>query len=142
MEGSEANAGRRPANGLGLYRVGFSVAALYDITLGFVFFFFYGPIFRALKVTPPGHPSYAHLTAAFVFVQGVGYLFVARDPQRNLDLVRLGALYKLVYCAVAAYYLFTGRLLSNVFGWFAVIDMGFLALFLAFLRRNRLERRA
>lgn len=140
MHESRLNNDDYPDDRLDRYRLGFWAAASYDIALGLVFFFFYRPIFRALNVTPPGHPSYAHLTAAYVFVQGVGYLFVARDPERNVDLVKLGAVYKFVYCAVAAYYALTGRLVSSVFGWFAIFDMGFLVFFLDFLRRQRVHR--
>lgn len=112
-------------------------AALYDIALGLAFFFLYGPIFALLGITLPPNTSYIHITAAFVFVQGLGYAFVARDIARNHDLVRLGAIYKAVYVAVAVYETVIGQLVSAVFLWFAVFDLAFLILFIDFLRRAR-----
>jgi len=123
------------AGSLGSFRRVFLVAAVYDLVLGGVFFLFYDPIFEALDVPPPEHASYAHLTAAFVFVQGGAYLLVARNPIRNIDLVKVGVLYKTAYAALAIYYFARGDLLDNSFAWFALFDLVFIALFVAFLRR-------
>lgn len=114
----------------------FVAAAAYDVVLGIAFFFLYGPIFAALAVPLPPNTSYIHITAAFVFVQGVGYWFVARDLARNHDLVRLGVIYKGTYVTVALYELALGQLISGVFLWFAVLDLAFLVLFVDFLRRR------
>jgi hypothetical protein len=114
----------------------FVVAAVYDIVLGIAFFFLYGPIFAVLAIPLPPNTSYIHITAAFVFVQGVGYGLVARDLARNHDLVRLGVIYKGIYVAVALYELALGQLISDVFLWFAVFDFMFLVLFVDFLRRR------
>lgn len=127
-----------PSTGVGSlnwFRRGFVVAAAYDLILGAVFFLFYDPIFDALDVKPPEHLSYVHLTAAFVFVQGAGYAFVARNPVRNVDMVKVGVLYKAVYSALAIYYLATGDLIDNLFAWFAAFDIAFIVLFVVFLRR-------
>jgi hypothetical protein len=117
------------------FRRVFLVAAVYDLVLGGVFFLFYDPIFEALDVQPPEHASYAHLSAAFVFVQGAAYLLVARNPMRNIDLVKVGVLYKTVYSGLAIYYFARGDLLDNSFAWFAAFDIVFIVLFVAFLRR-------
>lgn len=114
----------------------FIVAAAYDVVLGVAFFFLYGPIFTALNIPLPPNTSYIHITAAFVFVQGVGYWLVAQDPARNHDLVRLGVIYKGIYIAVALYELALGQLISDVFLWFAAFDLLFLVLFIDFLRRR------
>jgi hypothetical protein len=114
----------------------FIVAAAYDVLLGIGFFFLYGPIFAALAVPVPVNTSYIHISAAFVFVQGVGYWLVARNPDRNHDLVRLGVIYKGIYVAVALYELALGQLISDVFLWFAAFDLLFLVLFVDFLRRR------
>lgn len=114
----------------------FVVAAAYDVVLGVAFFFLYGPIFTTLNIPLPPNTSYIHITAAFVFVQGVGYWLVARDPARNHDLVRLGVIYKGIYIAVALYELALGQLISDVFLWFAAFDLLFLVLFVDFLRRR------
>lgn len=120
-----------------LFRLGFIVAALYDCILGLVFFFLHGPIFEVLEIVPPDNLSYIHLTAAYVFVQGVGYWFVAFNMTRNVDLVKLGIVYKVIYIGIAIYYVAAGDLLSAVFAWFAVCDVAFLLLFGAFLFKAR-----
>ena len=115
----------------------FLLAAAYDLVLGVAFFFFYRPIFDALGVAPPENRSYVHLTAAFVAVQGLGYAFVWRNPQRNVDLVKVGVVYKAAYIGTALVYLLNGELLHNIFAWFAVFDVAFLVGFLRFLATTR-----
>jgi hypothetical protein len=119
------------------FRAVFLVAALYDGALGALFFLFHPAIYGALGIPSPGNASYIHLTAGFVFVQGVGYWFVWRDMLRNVDIVKMGVVYKALYVAVAGYYLAVGDLPGAVFAWFAVADLVFLALFIAFLRLVR-----
>jgi len=116
------------------YRKVFLVGAAYDMILGAVFFLAWRPIFEALGVQSPGHTSYLHITTAYIFVQGLGYWYVSRNIIRNLDLVRLGIVYKAIYIGLAAYYLVIGQLLHAVFAWFAVFDLVFLLLFVACLR--------
>ena len=119
--------------GVGFWRGFFLVAALYDLILGAVFFFFYGPIFSILGIPLPPNTSYIHLTAGYVFVQGLGYWLVFRDLLGNLGIVKVGIVYKAIYTAVAVYYLATGALPDAVFAWFAVFDLAFLSLFVRFL---------
>lgn len=116
------------------WRTFFLIAALYDIILGIVFFFAYGPLFEMLGIAVPNNTSYIHLTAGFVFVQGVGYWLVYRDPAANLGIVRLGIVYKAVFAGLAFYYLAIGQLLHPVFLVFAVADLAFLVGFWLFLR--------
>ena len=91
------------------YRTGFLLAAVWDLILGFVFFVFLRPMFGMLGVAFPENPSYAHLSAAFVFVQGLLYYFVSRNLQRNIDIVRVGIFYKIAYIGVALYYWAIGQ---------------------------------
>jgi hypothetical protein len=118
---------------LSFFKTFFLVAALYDVVLGAVFFFFYGPIFDLLNVVAPNNTSYLHLSAGFVFVQGIGYWFVYRNMLRNVDLVKLGVIYKGIYSLVAVYYLAIGELPDAIFAWFAVFDVLFLLGFVRFL---------
>ena len=115
------------------FRWFFLVAALYDLSLGAVFFFLYGPIFDFLDIALPDNTSYLHLTAAFVFVQGAGYWLVYRNMLGNVDIVKLGILYKGVYTAVAVYYLVIGQLPDAIFAWFALFDVVFLVGFVFFV---------
>jgi hypothetical protein len=118
------------------WRTFFGVAALYDIVLGIGFFFLFGPIFSALGIALPNNTSYIHLTAAFVFVQGVGYWFVYQDPAANLGIVKLGIVYKAVFAGLGVYYWAIGQLLHPIFLVFAVADALFLVGFWLFLRRS------
>jgi hypothetical protein len=58
---------------------------------------------------------------------------VYRDPPRNVDIVKVGIVYKIIYVGLAAYYLAIGQLLSSVFAWLAVADLIFLVLFVRFV---------
>ncbi len=116
------------------YRWVFLVAAAYNIGLGVAFTFLYKPILDVLDLAEPYNASYITLAAVLIAVQGLAYLFVWRNLAGNIDLIRVGILYKAGYSAVAIYYLAIGDLLHWVFFLFAVIDIGFLLLFVGALR--------
>lgn len=116
------------------WRTFFLAAALYDIVLGVAFFLLYGPLFSALGIELPNNTSYIHLTAAFVFVQGLGYWFVYQEPASNRGIVKLGIVYKAVFAGLGFYYLAIGQLLHPVFLVFAIADLAFLVGFWLFLR--------
>ena len=112
------------------YRILYWVAAIYDLTLVIVFLFFYRPVFEWLGIedTLPEHISFLSLIAAFLFVIGIAYVFIARgDLVRNRDLVAVGALYKLAYFLVALWYLIGGTYPHIVF--FVVFGLADLAFF-------------
>jgi hypothetical protein len=111
----------------------FLVAAAYDGVLGAGFFLFYQPLFHALSIALPNNTSYIHITAAYVFVQGLSYWFVYRNPAANVDIVKVGIVYKLIYCGLALYYLAVGQLLGSIFAWFGVADFIFLVFFVRFV---------
>ncbi len=115
------------------FKIFFLVAALYDLILGAVFFILYGPVYDFLDIALPNNTSYIHLMAGFVFVQGIGYWFVYRNMLRNIDLVKVGVIYKAVYSLVALYYLSIGQLPDAIFAWFALFDVLFLVWFVRFL---------
>ena len=118
------------------WRTFFLVAALYDIVLGVAFFFLFAPLFAALGIPLPNNTSYIHLTAGFVFVQGLGYWLVYQDAPANLGIVKLGIVYKAIFAGLGFFYLAIGQLLHPVFLLFAVADLVFLVGFVAFLRRT------
>jgi hypothetical protein len=113
------------------YRTLYWVAAAYDIALGVAFLFFYHQIARALdfEAELPEYGGYAALIAAFVFVIGVGYVFVARgDLVRNIDLIAVGTIYKLAYTLVAVYFFARDDYPHAIFVGFGVADFIFLVL--------------
>lgn len=118
------------------WRTFFLVAALYDIVLGIGFFFLFDPLFAMLGIALPNNTSYIHLTAGFVFVQGLGYWLVYTDAPANLGIVKLGIVYKAIFAGLGFYYLAIGQLLHPAFLVFAVADLFFLAGFVLFLRRT------
>lgn len=119
------------------WRTFFYVAALYDLVLGAAFFVAYGPIWELLGLELPNNISYIHLTAAFVFVQGLGYWIVARDPKGNRGIVLMGIAYKFAFAALAFYYLAIGELLHPTFLAFGILDVLFLVGFWWFLSQAR-----
>jgi hypothetical protein len=83
------------------YRRMFVVAALYDAMLGVLFFAMHAPIYEFFAIPVPENVTYLRMISAFVFVQGVGYWYVSRAMLRNVDLVKLGAIYKALYILVS-----------------------------------------
>ncbi|UCF71185.1 MAG: hypothetical protein JSW49_02595 [candidate division WOR-3 bacterium] len=89
------------------YKILFLIAAIYDISLGIIFTFFYRMAFEIIGIAHklPPHGAYLSLIGIFLFVIGVAYYLLYRgNLERNRDLVTIGTLYKLAYCSVAVYY--------------------------------------
>jgi len=110
----------------------FLIASIYDFILGFLFFFFYGVIFNYFNIPIPDYPMYLQMAAAFVIAMGVGYYFIYRNMYRNIDLVKLGIVYKIVYSGLTSYF-YLINLAHVVFFYFAAIDFIFLVMFVWFL---------
>ena len=111
----------------------FYVAALYDFLLGLVFLFAYVPVYERFGVTLPNHPGYIQFGAAVIAIFGIGFWLVARAPERNRDIIKLGVLLKLAYSGVVLGYWFRGQIPAM---WvpFAWADLAFFFAFLAALR--------
>ncbi len=116
------------------WRTFFLVAALYDLLLGAVFLVIGERILTSVGMVLPPHIAYIQLAAVFIFVQGLGYWLVFRDPFANLGIVRIGVAYKAAYSGLALYYLVSGQLPSVFFIPWAVTDLLFLIGFVLFLR--------
>jgi len=121
------------------WRTFFIVAAVYDLVLGAAFFLFYGPIWELLELELPNNTAYIHLTAAFVFVQGVGYWIVARNPMANRGIVQMGLAYKFAFAALSFFFLSIGELLLVSFLVFGILVALFLIGFWWFLSQAREE---
>jgi hypothetical protein len=111
----------------------FVVAAVYDLVLGLTYLLAYKPIFGRFGVGLPNHPGYVQLNAIFVAIFGVGFWFVARAPERNRDIIKLGVLLKLGYGGLVLSYYFMGDMPAMWVPW-AVVDLLFMVTFLAALR--------
>ena len=118
----------------------FLVAAIYDFILGLIFFLFYKQAYSMAGITLPTYPMYLQMSADFVIAMGIGSWFVYRNMYRNIDLVKLGVIYKAIYAGLTGYFFF--RNLSNItFFYFAIVDVVFLALFIWFLVYARIDKR-
>jgi hypothetical protein len=109
------------------------VAGIYDFVLGLVYLLAYQPIYEHLGVALPNHPGYVQLNAIFVLIFGLGFLLVARAPERNRDIIKLGVLLKLSYSGLVLTYYFMGNMPWMWVPW-AIIDLLFMLSFLAALR--------
>jgi hypothetical protein len=120
---------------LGPYRPALAIAAAYDIILGLAFILQHKRILKLLSIEAPKNSSYIHLSAVFVLVQGISYVFAYLRPGGNEDLLKVGMIYKLAYAVVSFYYFAINQLLHWAFLLFGIIDLGFLAMFAGMLRR-------
>jgi hypothetical protein len=111
----------------------FVVAALYEIILGVVYFLGYETLYRRAGVALPNHPGYVQLNALFVIVMGAGFWFIARAPERNRDLIKVGVLFKAAYAGIIFYYLYRGNMPTMWLPW-AISDTVFMLAFLVALR--------
>ena len=118
----------------------FLAAAVYDLILGVVFFIFYKPVYAFFNIALPDYPMYLQMAAAFVIAMGVGYYFIYTNLYGNIDLVKLGIVYKSAYIGITSYFYFA-NLADVAFFWFAIFDAGFLVLFVWFLVYARKDSR-
>jgi hypothetical protein len=118
------------------FKLLFLIASIYDLVLGLAFFFFYKPIFGLFNITLPVYPMYLQMASAFVIAMGVGYYFIYKNLYRNIDLVKLGIVYKIVYAGLTSYFYFAG-LANVVFLWLALCDFIFMIFFIMFLIQSK-----
>jgi hypothetical protein len=126
----------------GAWRGFFLVAALYDMALGVAFMVAGEPILEAIGMVLPPHIAFIQLAAVFVFVQGLSYLLPWRNAWANEGVVWVGVAYKAAYAGLAVWYLALGILPSVFFIPWAIVDLGFMAGFLWFLRLAARRRAA
>jgi hypothetical protein len=110
----------------------FVVAAVYDVVLGLAYLLAYQAVYGSFGVALPNHPGYVQLNALFVVIMGIGFWFVARAPERNRDLIRLGVLFKAAYAGIVFYYYFRALVPWMWMPW-AICDLLFMLAFLAAL---------
>lgn len=113
----------------------FMTSGIYDLALGLAFLFYYKPIFEYLSIAIPAFPEYLKMSAAFVAVLGIGYIFIANNIDRNRDLWKLGIFYKITYVAIVFYYYFVTETANVVFMYFGIIDILFLIPFICLYKK-------
>jgi len=107
----------------------FLIAAIYDGILGLVFMFVPGRMYDAFDVVPPNHWGYAQFPAALLVVFSLMFLAVARNPEKNRNLIPYGVLLKAAYCGVVFWHWATQGI-PAMWKPFAVSDFAFGLLFI------------
>ncbi|MEK6563996.1 MAG: hypothetical protein AABZ65_03080 [Candidatus Omnitrophota bacterium] len=107
----------------------FIISALYDFILGVIFLAGFRHVYNYFNIALPNHDGYVQFAAALVVIFGIGFWFVAHDPQRNRDIIKMGILLKLSYSGVAFYHAALGNL-PGIWLPFAWLDLIFLVLFI------------
>jgi hypothetical protein len=112
------------------------LAALYDGVLGLAFLFSAPTVFQWYAVVPPNHMGYVQFPAALLIVFAILFFNLAKDPEKNRNLIIYGALLKVSYCSIVFYY-WAATDIPNMWKPFAVFDLLFLLLFIAAYRALR-----
>ncbi len=111
----------------------FVVAGLYDLIIGLIFLVGFKQLYAYFNVALPNHDGYIHFAAAVVMVFGIGFFFVAQNPVRNRDIIKMGILLKLSYSLTVLGHNYFGYVPQVWVPW-AWIDLAFLAAFIIALR--------
>ena len=91
-------------NTLAKTRLVFRIAALYELVLGIAFLFAAKQVFSWAEIEPPNHPGYVQFPAALLIVFGIMFAAIARQPDRNRNLILYGILLKVSYCSVVLFH--------------------------------------
>ena len=77
-------------------RAMFYSAALFNLSVVFLFVFATEWTLSLMQITPaPSEPVYLHFFCVLVAIFGMGYFWIAREPDKNRPIIRLGAIGKL-----------------------------------------------
>lgn len=111
----------------------FIAAAFYDVILGVVFLVAFKQIYAYFNIALPNHDGYVQFAACLVTIFGIGFWFVAQDPERNRNIIIMGILLKLSYSGVVFFHYVVGNLppIWIPFAWFDTI---FFVLFIIALK--------
>ncbi len=106
----------------------FVVAAIYEGLLGAAFLFAGNALFQRFQVPPPNHFGYIQFPALLLIVFAIMFLSIAKNPQKNRNLIPYGIGLKASYCGVIFFHWF-GAGIPELWKPFAVCDLLFLILF-------------
>ena len=114
----------------------FLFAGIYNIGASITFIFGYKWLFPLIGMAIPSAISFMYLAFAFVFVFGLGYIIVSNDLNKSHDIVKLGALSKIL----AFFIIFHGcivKTLPPILYIAAFIDLIWGTVFIYFLKNIR-----
>ena len=106
----------------------FLISALYDILLGIIFGLFYQPVYQSFGIELPNHSGYIQLSALYLFIFGIGFYLVYKNPVQNRQIILLGILMKLAFFIVAIGHLIFDTI-PSIYIPFAILDIIFVLLF-------------
>ena len=112
-----------------LYSRIFMFAGIYNIGAAITFIFGHKWLFPLIGMVIPSSLSFMYLAFAFVFVFGLGYLIVSNDLNKGYNIVKLGALSKILAFLIIFHGCFV-NILSPVLYTAAFIDLIWAALFI------------
>jgi len=95
----------------------FLISAWYDILLGIIFGLFFKPIYQSFGVELPNHAGYIQLSALYIFVFGIGFYLIYKNPVQ-----------KLAFFVVAIGHLVLDTI-PSIYIPFAILDILFVLLF-------------
>ena len=105
------------------------VGGLYDMIVGLIFGLFFKAIYNSFGVEHPNHDGYIQIAAMYIFVFGVGYYLVYKNPLEGLGLVIIGILMKLGFVTVVfGHYIFGS--IPQMYVPFALLDVIFAVIFI------------
>ena len=110
----------------------FIVAAIFNFSVAVMLGGFQSIFLPILGMEPLDNTAFLHLFMALVFVYGLGYYWVACNPETNRDIIRMGIIGKLLVVVILLVHAFWG----NVSWGFAAVgsaDLVFAILFIRFL---------
>ena len=116
----------------------FLFAGIYNIGAAITFIFGYKWLFPLIGMAIPSSLSFMYLAFAFVFVFGLGYIIVSNDLNKSHDIVKLGALSKILAFLV----IFHGcivNVLPPILYIAAFIDLIWGAVFIYYIKNIRMS---
>ena len=114
----------------------FLFAGIYNIGASISFIFGYKWLLPLIGMAVPSALSFMYLAFAFVFVLGLGYIIVSNDLNKNHDIVKLGALSKIL----AFFVIFHGcivKILPPILYIAGLIDLIWGVVFIYYLKKTR-----
>jgi FtsH-binding integral membrane protein len=107
-------------------KVMFYSAFAFNMVMAVIFSFFVVSGFELIGVVPsiadisPQEEMFSQLFGVLVFSFGIGYLWIARDPEKNKQIIRMGIMGKTVVVLVCL----ANVILENV-SWHLMLAAGF-----------------
>jgi len=118
------------------WRTVFWLAAAFNLAIGAAMVVASPLFYRLAGAVHPASRLEPQLIGGFIVTFGIGYGFIARAPQRNRDLMRMGVIGK-TGAAIVIWWRFFDATAPLVFAVLVSGDLIWAAVFVLFLRQSR-----